>query len=226
VTTPFSAWKEGAKYYGAVFALGFVVLIALAPSVKALYVACPIFAVGLAILFFFRDPQREINAEPDEILSPADGRIVGIEDLQGTPYHNGACTRISIFLSIFDVHINRAPFNGTVRKVEYRPGQFMSAMNPQSGDCNEANTVWMDTSNGPVTVRQVAGIIARRIVCKTSPGSILARGEKFGMIRFGSRTELYLPCDAEVCVSVGDTARAGLTVLARFRKGGLRRTPQ
>lgn len=219
MTTPFSAWKEGAKFYAPVLTLGFAVLVLWWPAPVALFAGGPLVLAGLAIVYFFRDPLRAAQAGPHDMLSPADGTVVGIEELPQTPYYDGPCKRISIFLSVLSVHVNRAPFDGTVRKVEYRPGQFVNAMKSASSDCNEANAVWMDTAHGLVTVRQVAGWVARRIVCKTAPGGMLARGERFGMIRFGSRTELYVPVDTEVCVTLRDAVRGGLSVVARFPGG-------
>jgi phosphatidylserine decarboxylase len=142
--------------------------------------------------------------------------VVAIEDLSATPHYAGPCRRISIFLSIFSVHVNRAPFDGVVKDVQYRHGQFKNAMNSETSECNESNAVWLDTPRGPVTVRQIAGVIARRIVCRAHVGEALAKGEKFGMIRFGSRTELYLPPDAEVCVRIKEHVKAGTTIVGRF----------
>ena len=122
---------------------------------------------------------------------------------------------ISIFLSIFDVHVNRSPAAGAVRSITYENGRFLAAMKSAAGDCNEANTIRLETEHGIMTVRQIAGLVARRIVCKTGVGGTLAKGEKFGMIRFGSRTELYLPAQAEICVKLKEKVRAGSSIVAR-----------
>lgn len=174
------------------------------------------FTAGCGVLCFFRDPPRRTNAAPDEAVAPADGKIVGIEDLDSSPHYDGPCKRISIFLSLFDVHINRAPCEGTVRDIRYKPGAFRAAMGAETTDTNEANAVWLDTPHGPVTVRQIAGLVARRVVCRLAPGDTLQKGEKFGMIKFSSRTELYLPPGTEVSVRLNDKVRAGATVVARF----------
>ncbi len=168
------------------------------------------------VVYFFRDPKRRIPTEAASVVSPADGTIVGIEDLPSTPHYDGPCKRISIFLSVFNVHINRSPFDGTVESITYNPGEFKNAMRADTTDVNESNTIRMKTDRGPMTVRQISGLIARRIVCKVEVGENLAKGEKFGMIKFGSRTELYLPTNAEICVKLKDKVQGGATIVARF----------
>lgn len=175
-----------------------------------------ILLLGVYALFFFRDPHRVIQAAENEIVSPADGTIVGIETLPESPFYDGPCKRISIFLSLFNVHVNRAPDNGTIVDITYKPGEFLNAADTASSTRNEANTVRLDTPHGPMTVRQIAGLIARRIVCPVKPGAKLSKGEKFGMIRFGSRTELYLPATAEPCVGMRQKVKAGETIVARM----------
>jgi phosphatidylserine decarboxylase len=217
VTKAFSAWKVGAVYYAPALLLGLVCLYLVIRGHKPAWIGVAIFvAYGLFSLFFFRDPPRTVTAQQSEVVSPADGAVVAIEDLEETPYYQGPCRRISIFLSILSVHVNRAPFDGTVRDVQLRPGRFKNAMKPETSDVNESNTVWLDTPRGPMTVRQIAGAVARRIVCVAGVGDGLAKGEKFGMIKFGSRTELYLPREAEIRVKVKDNVWAGTTIVARF----------
>lgn len=171
---------------------------------------------GLYVLYFFRDPVRRITSDPREIVSPADGLVVEVAQLEETPYYEGPCIRVSIFLNIFNVHVNRMPDDGTIARVEYREGKYKNAMSAESSDVNEANTLWLDTRHGPMTLRQIAGLIARRIVCVAEVGETLRKGERFGMIRFGSRTELYLSPDVEVVVAVKDKVHGGSTVVARF----------
>ncbi|HIJ74058.1 MAG TPA: phosphatidylserine decarboxylase family protein, partial [Candidatus Hydrogenedentes bacterium] len=151
-----------------------------------------------------------------EAVAPADGVVVGIEDLDECPHYDGPCRRLSIFLSILDVHINRAPLEGIVRQIDYWPGKFHNAMKAESSECNESNAVWLDTAHGLVTVRQISGAIARSIVCVPSVGDRLGPGQKFGMIKLGSRTELCLPLDATICVKMKQKVRAGTSVVARF----------
>lgn len=217
MTVSFSAWKAGAPHYVPALGIAFLMACLALRGYKPAWVGFGLFlAYGLFSLFFFRDPPRKIVAQPNEIVSPADGKVVGIEDLEATPYYEGPCRRISIFMSILDVHVNRVPYDGTIRDIRYEPGQFKNAMKAETSECNEANTVWLDTSHGPLTVRQISGAIARRIVCVPKAGDTLKKGEKFGMIRFGSRTELYLPPEAEICVKLKNKVRAGTTVVARF----------
>jgi phosphatidylserine decarboxylase len=177
--------------------------------------------VLLWILVFFRDPYRDVPPDGNILLAPADGRITDIEVVDEDGFIGGPALRIGIFLSIFDVHINRAPCNAKVEKITYREGQCKNAMSPESGRVNESNDLWlirMDSPQDRLIVRQISGAIARRIVCKASEGQSLTGGEKFGMIKFGSRTELYVPAReyAECRVKVGDKVKAGLSVLVRY----------
>ena len=142
--------------------------------------------------------------------------VVEVKRFEETPYYDGPCVRISIFLSVFNVHVNRMPDDGTIARMDYRKGKYKNAMSAESSEVNEANTLWLETPHGPMTVRQIAGLIARRIVCPAEVGETLKKGEKFGMIRFGSRTELFLSVDAEVVVSEKDKVHGGSTVVARF----------
>ncbi len=172
----------------------------------------------LAGLAFFRDPQRRIACRLGELLAPADGRVTEVTVLPDHPEIGGPAVRTGIFLSILDVHINRSPCAGTVRFVRYEPGAFLDARHPESGSRNEANTVVIDPDAplaGPVIVRQVAGRIARRIVSSVRPGQRVEAGQRIGLIKFGSRTELIVPAGAfEQLATVGTRCRAGLTVLA------------
>ena len=212
---PFSAWKEGAPYYVPQLLIGVVCLAALRHSGFAAF-SIPFFITGAYTLSFFRDPRRVITRDPDEIVCPADGTIVGIEQMAKTPHYAGPCTRISIFLSVFNVHVNRTPFAGSVRDIQYKAGLFKNAMKAETSNCNESNALWLDTARGPMTVRQISGAIARRIVCRAELGDTLAKGERFGMIKLGSRTELYLPPEVTVCVQMKQKVRGGATVVARF----------
>ncbi|MCF6284603.1 MAG: phosphatidylserine decarboxylase [Candidatus Hydrogenedentes bacterium] len=211
---PFSGWKEGLPFYGPVLFLAIVTLF-----VPALTPWAPlVFGVaGICVALFFRDFPREIQAADEEVVSPADGTIVAIEDFDESPHYDGPCRRVSIFLSVFSAHINRAPYPGTVTAVKYAPGLFKDARNPETSKVNESNAVWMDTERGRMTVRQISGAVARRIVCPVAEGVVLSKGEKFGMIRFGSRTELYLPPETEVTVEMGQKVFAGTTIMARFQ---------
>jgi len=172
---------------------------------------------------FFRDPRRECPREKNLLLAPADGKVTDIEVVD-SDIIGGKALKIGIFLSIFNVHINRAPCNVRVEKITYKKGKYLNALNPESGRLNESNSlelVRIDEPADRLVVRQISGAIARRIVCATNEGAELAGGEKFGMIKFGSRTELYFPAEgrAKCVVGVGDKVKAGLTILARYEAG-------
>jgi len=212
VNKPFNGWKEGLPFYAPVLVaavlLGFFPVIGWFAPVVAL--------LGVCMALFFRDFPRTISAASHEVVSPADGTVVAIEDLDESPHYDGPTRRVSIFLSVFNAHLNRAPYPGTVTAVKYAPGAFKDARLPETSQVNESNAVWMETEKGPMTIRQISGAVARRIVCPVGVGTTLTKGEKFGMIRFGSRTELYLPAGTEVTVTLNQTVYAGLTVMARF----------
>lgn len=165
---------------------------------------------------FFRDPTRQIPDDAGAIVAPADGKVVEIRTVAEPRFMKSDATRVAIFLSIFDVHVQRAPVAGVLKFVEYTPGKFLDARNPQAGTLNEARTVGIELPDGfRVTVRQIAGLIARRIVGWAGEGTKLAKGEHIGMIRFGSRVELYLPVGTEVVVQIGQHVNGGETVVAR-----------
>ena len=181
--------------------------------------------VFIWVLTFFRDPYRPVPLDKNLLLSPADGKVTDIEIVDENDFIGEAALRIGIFLTIFDVHINRAPCNVKVKKITYRPGKYKNAMNPQSGRVNESNDLGLIRTDSPeerLIVRQISGAIARRIVCQTKQGQELTGGKKFGMIKFGSRTELYLPAreNAKCLVKIGDKVKAGLTPLVRYSKIG------
>lgn len=166
-------------------------------------------AGSVACLGFFRDPERKIPDDPDLILSPADGRV-----LEVAPAGEG--TRISIFLSVLDVHVNRSPIAGRVGEVVHTPGRFLAAFDTRASDLNEQTRVPIEGRRGAVVVKQIAGLIARRIVCRVGAGAELAAGERFGLIRFGSRTDLMLPRGARATVTAGDRVRGGSSVVAKW----------
>jgi len=169
-----------------------------------------VLTVGVGL--FFRDPERIVPQTPGTVVAPADGRVVDIAT------DNTQTRRISIFLSLWDVHINRAPYGGTVRSVVYTPGQFLAAYRPEASRLNEANTVTIEDHGRTFVVKQIAGVLARRIVCRVRPGEVLEKGQRYGLIRFGSRTDLLLPAAAEVVVQVGDVVRGGETILAFLKE--------
>ncbi|MBK7493728.1 MAG: phosphatidylserine decarboxylase [Nitrosomonas sp.] len=180
--------------------------------------ALPFWVIALFVLQFFRDPPREVPENRNAILAPADGRIVAVEKTQD-PYLEREAVKISVFMNVFNVHSNRSPVDGEVRDKWYFPGKFINADLPKASLENERNALWIKTDNGAdVTCVQVAGLIAKRILCHVSPGEHLTRGQRFGFIRFGSRVDVYLPLDTKINVNIGDKVSATLTVLAEFRE--------
>ena len=170
--------------------------------------------------YFFRDPQRAVPQRAGLVLSPADGTVSAVAPAvapEELGLGDAALTRISIFMSVFNCHINRAPAAGTVGAIAYRPGKFLNASLDKASEDNERNGLRLDLADGrSIGVVQIAGLVARRILCWTDPGAELAAGERFGLIRFGSRVDVYLPAGAAVKVAVGQTAVAGETVLAEY----------
>jgi phosphatidylserine decarboxylase len=174
--------------------------------------AAPFAAASLASLGFFRDPEREVPSIPGGVLAPADGRVMQVDEISD-PFV-GPAVRVAIFLSPLDVHVNRAPIGGLVAGVVYSQGRFVPAYKPEAGTGNERCMVHLQGDSARVTVTQIAGVVARRIVCRVAPGDKLAVGERFGMIRFGSRTDCCMPRGTDVRVQVGDRVRGGITLLA------------
>jgi phosphatidylserine decarboxylase len=175
----------------------------------------------LAGLAFFRDPERQTPTDPNALVSAADGKVIETAQLDGCEdIGDGPASRISVFLSVLNVHINRSPCAGVVRKIRYEPGRFLDARHPDCGQLNEANTIVIEPDPphvGPVVVRQIAGLIARRIVCSVAEGDRVEAGQRIGLIKFGSRTEIIVPGHHlyEPCVAVGERARGALTILAK-----------
>jgi phosphatidylserine decarboxylase len=166
---------------------------------------------ALAVCAFFRDPERAHSSDPLAILSPADGRIVKVSP-------EGERLMISVFMSVFNVHVNRAPFDGTVDNVAYNPGKFMAAWSDKASLDNEQTRMVFRTSRAPIEVVMIAGLIARRIVCWAKAGRRFAKGERIGLIRFGSRLDMLLPLnEVEATVEIGDKVQAGVTPLARWK---------
>ena len=171
--------------------------------------------LALFTLWFFRDPERRIPDEPGLVLAPGEGRVILVEEVDESTYMGGLCRKISIFLSVFDVHVQRAPAAGTVDYRLYKPGKYAVAWADKASDDNEQASLGLSTPAGKMLVRQIAGLVARRIVTYPAEGQEVERGERIGLIRFGSRVDLFIPLAWEVTCSVGDRAVAGRTVLAR-----------
>jgi phosphatidylserine decarboxylase len=201
----------------------FLVLLAATVSGVFAILLLPLFAVWGFVLFFFRDPERMIPNDPSALLSPADGTITDVGEVDEPEFPGGRAFRIGMFLSVFNVHVNRAPRSARVVQLRYFPGEFLDARHAECGRRNEQ--LWIDLeesgSNRKLRVKQIAGAIARRIVCWLRTGEGLAAGERIGMIKFGSRTEVYLPAGTPVDVFVkpGDAVQGGSTILLRYKLG-------
>jgi phosphatidylserine decarboxylase len=169
--------------------------------------------LALFIFSFFRNPERVIPNEPGALVSPGDGRVVVVteEEHAGKPGK-----RVSIFLAVWNVHVNRSPAAGTITKMEYRPGKFLAAMRERASLENEQNIFTLSTNAGEIVFKQIAGLIARRVVSWKKKGETVARGERIGLVRFGSRVDLWVPNEAEILVSVGENVKGGSSVLARW----------
>jgi phosphatidylserine decarboxylase len=172
--------------------------------------------IALWVAWFFRDPERTGERGERLVIAPADGRIVMIADVDEPSFVHGKATRISIFMNIFNVHVNRYPVNGTVRYVHYNPGKFINAAADKASLDNEQMSVGLDSGGRLVLVRQIAGAIARRIVTYSKEGDAARQGERFGLIRFGSRVDVFVPTNSKVRVKVGEKPVAGTTVLAEL----------
>jgi phosphatidylserine decarboxylase len=178
-------------------------------------------AAGAFLTYFFRDPDRQIPQEPDIVVSPADGRVMIAGPSDGRWAPPGEWQQITIFLSPMDVHINRTPVDGRVTRIDYRSGAFLPAYHEGSND-NELNEIWIDHKGQTIVYRQVVGILARRIVCRVREGEVLERGQRIGLMKFGSRMDVFLPPAAELRVRVGERVVGGETILAMLRGAGAR----
>ena len=201
--------------------LPFILFAAFATLIAALAGGKALALAGLAltafVLYFFRDPSRVVPHEDNLLVAPADGRVILIEQVEDERYLKAKAQKISIFMNVFDVHVNRAPLAGRVERIDYAPGRFYSADSPRAALENETCAVVLDAGGGRrLACVQMAGLIARRIVCWAEPGDTLAKGVRFGLIRFGSRVDLYLPLDLRLELKRGQRVKAGETVLGSF----------
>jgi phosphatidylserine decarboxylase len=195
------------------------ILIALALAVAAAWGggrawAVPFLVLAAFFVFFFRDPNRTTPTDPGLVMSPADGRVMIAGGPPGPGAPKGDWRQISIFLSPMDVHVNRTPVEGKVTHVEYHPGKFLPAYKVEAGQLNEWTEVWFERNGRPIVCRQIVGVLARRIVCRLRTGDTVSRGQRFGVMKFGSRIDLFVPPDARIRVKAGDRVVAGETVLA------------
>ena len=197
---------------GYFYALGLLLVAAVLWKVagSTALAALPV-ALALFFLWFFRDPPRRVPTAPGVLVSPADGKVTEAEWIE-TPA--GSRLRLSIFLNVFDVHVNRSPMAGIVTQVSYKKGLFLNAMRADSNVLNESNVIVIEGDGYSLQVKQIAGLLARRIVCRVKPGDTIQRGERFGLIKFGSRVDVLMPADAVLRVRTGDRVKGGSTVLA------------
>ena len=197
---------------------GGIFLALVAQALDVYWLAWPLWLFTAFTAFFFRDPARSHQASENEFISPADGKVVAIEEVEHPALPGGRALLISIFMSIFDVHVNRLPISGEVVSVRHMPGGFQPANRPGARVKNERVEVTLETPAGVrMVVAQVAGLVARRVVNSLIPGEPVIKGVRFGMIRFGSRLDLYLPTESEISVSLGDRVRAGVSVMGRLQ---------
>ncbi|KPJ80300.1 MAG: hypothetical protein AMS19_09665 [Gemmatimonas sp. SG8_23] len=174
--------------------------------------------LSVFVLWFFRNPEPTVPADPDLVVAPGQGRIIQIEDVNEPVYLQGPAKKISIFLSVFDVHVQRAPVSGTVEYKEYRPGTYAVAWADKASEDNEQGSLGIATEHGRVLVRQIAGLVARRIITDPEEGDTVTRGSRFGLIRFGSRVDLFVPAHWDVLCALGDRVRVGSTPIARRKE--------
>jgi len=176
--------------------------------------ALPFAILAAFFLFFFRDPERHHSAPPDSIISPADGRVLVAGDAVPDAAPAGVWKQISIFLSPMDVHVNRIPASGRITKVTFTPGKFLAAYKHDAASTNERSEIWIDHGGRSIVSRQIVGFLARRVVCRAEPGTDVRAGDRYGVMKFGSRMDVFLPANAEIRVKVGDLVRGGETVIA------------
>lgn len=204
---------EGYKFAAGPIVLGIGALF-LGWHVLALQIAAfVLLALGTFILYFFRDPERVIPSDTSTIVSPADGRILEVVDEK---FDGRDGKRITIFLAVWNVHVNRTPLAGKISRIEYRPGKFQMAMKKTASAENEQNVIFLDTAHGQIVFKQIAGMIARRVVLWKKMGDQVERGERIGIVRFGSRMDVWLPLDAAISVKPGDHVAGGSSILARW----------
>lgn len=218
-----SKWPARAVLPIAVPGLKFVILAILITGVLFYFgwmLSAGIFVgVTLFVCWFFRDPDRVVPADKNALISPADGRVIIIDRLAQTEYLPSTCQKVSIFMNVFNVHVNRIPFDGVIERVQYNPGKFINAAFDKASVDNERNALIIKTDTArEFAVVQIAGLIARRIVNCVGTGERVKKGDRYGMIQFGSRLDLYLPMDFEVAVKTGDRTKSGSTVIGYMKE--------
>jgi phosphatidylserine decarboxylase len=203
----------GWPFVGGALVLAAVAVVSVGVAAGLALAVCAVF-----FLFFFRDPDRQVTLGAGLVLAPADGRVIVAGPAVGPAAPPGSWLQVSMFLSPVDVHVNRMPVGGRVKEVHYHPGRFLPAYRSDAGHLNEYTEVWIDHDSQPIVVRQVVGVLARRIVCRTQPGAEVAAGQRFGVMKFGSRMDVFLPTTADITVDIGDRVTGAITVIARLRE--------
>jgi len=196
------------------FVFGALAAALIAGAGVAWWIAPPFVVLAAFFLFFFRDPERRSSADPNVVLSPADGRVLIAGSALPEAAPPGAWRQVSIFLSPMDVHVNRVPASGRITRVAYTAGRFLPAYRHDAGAVNERAEIWIDHDGQPIVARQVVGMLARRVVCRVETGATVRAGERYGIMKFGSRMDVFVPITAEIRVRVGDAVRGGETVIA------------
>lgn len=204
---------------GWIFILLFAFLALIFLLIRIWFIGVPLAGLTLFTVYFFRNPERLVPEGNNLITSPADGTILSIQDIENNRFTGFPAKKISIFMSVFNVHVNRAPVSGTVKDIVYSPGKFLVASRDKASDDNEKNAIIFEAGHElPIAMVQIAGLVARRIVCYLKMGNNIAKGQRVGMIRFGSRVDLYLPQTTLIDISVGEKVKAGSTIIGRFHE--------
>ena len=195
--------------------IGGALVVALASGIAGSWLAAaPFFILAAFFLFFFRDPERRSPGDERSVLAPADGRVLVAGPAVAESAPPGSWQQVSIFLSPMDVHVNRIPASGRVTRVTFKAGRFLPAYRHDAGSENERSEIWIDHQGQPIVARQIVGMLARRVVCRVATGTEVHAGDRFGIMKFGSRMDVFLPLGAKLTVAVGDTVRGGETVIA------------
>jgi phosphatidylserine decarboxylase len=176
----------------------------------------PALLAAVFVVSFFRDPERDIPVDADSIVSPADGKVIKVERLRDERFFKDEALKVSVFMNVFNVHVNRAPVSGRVEGIIYNPGRFFSANLDKASLSNEQNAIILEGERGRAVINQIAGLVARRIVCRVREGAELTKGDRIGLIMFGSRADVYLPAGSRVTVRVGDRVKAGSSVIGHW----------